>query len=241
MQRKAIKVLPKESRRLMKAQSLTENHRACLPIVAHGRSGTIKRMKEETHSILSGLGSRRVTEGGSCTLNVVALYDGFMTAVYAHEAVGSLTMAVRPHANVASRVWSFDMLTRLDVRHPSIRVASEADVIIVAADASAPLPHHVLSWLARSVQENGKGAPVIVAIHQEEPGTEQTIQPLLVDLRTITDRWNAPLLCNGEFDRFLDEGVTTCLANGGRASLSVIESGIPIPAPHPAGRWGINE
>jgi hypothetical protein len=198
-------------------------------------------MKERASSILAGLGSRRVTEGGSSTLNVVALYDGFMTAVYAHEAVGSLTMAVRPHANVDSRLWSFDMLTRLEARHPSIRVASEADVIIIAADASTPLPHHVLSWLARSVQENGKGAPVIVAIHHEEAGMEQTMAPLLTDLRTITGRWNAPLLCNGDFDKFLEQDVPSNLADGGRAGLSAIESGIPFPAQHQAGRWGINE
>jgi hypothetical protein len=201
----------------------------------------MKCMKERTNSILAGLGSRRLTEGGPSTLNVVALHDGFMTAVYAHEAVGSLTMAARPHVNVASRAWSFDMLTRLDVRHPSIRMASEADVIIIAADACAPLPHHVMSWLARSMQENGKGAPVIVAIHQEEPEMELTGPPLLTDLHTITDRWNVPLLCNGDFDKFLEQDVPTSHPDGERANVSAIESAIPFPAPHQAGRWGINE
>lgn len=175
------------------------------------------------------------------TLHVVGIYDRFVTAVYAQEAAGSLGIAVRPFMHVESSVWSFDMLARLDLRHPSIRAASGADVIIVAADPASPLPLHVKTWLTRSLQENVRGAPLIAVIHEEMVGgSADATLPLYVDLGRIARQWGTPLLRNGEFDARLESGLAEELTarreqNGYGIELDGLLS------LHTAGRWGINE
>lgn len=194
----------------------------------------------ESRTVLTSFESRTPATDHACTLKVIAVYDGFTSAVYAHEAVGSLAMAIRPFAHLVNNVWSFDMLARLDLRHSTIRVAAEADVIIIAAEAARALPAHVETWLVRSLQENARGSPLIVVIDQEESGHEEESPPLCEHLTTIAGHWGTPLLRNGEFDSRLERGLATELTDrtdhgGATADLNRLLSA------HPAGYWGINE
>ena len=213
--------------------------RGCLPIARHDESVRIGGM-EDSRLIMTGHHSRQVGLGGVPALKVVALYDGFISAVYAHEAVGSLAMAVRPFMDVESSAWSFAMLSRLDLRHPSIREAAEADMIIIAADASLPLPPHIRTWLTRSLQENGKGAPLIVAIHEEDAEQAEATSPLHEDLGYIAERWGTPLLRNGEYDAHLERGLAGDLASRRGSHGTSVEFDRLFSA-HPTGAWGINE
>lgn len=195
---------------------------------------------KDSRLIMGGGDSRRAKKDGMFTLKVVSLYDGFISAVYAHEAVGSLAMAVRPFMDVESSAWSFAMLSRLDLRHPSIREAAEADMIIIAADASLPLPAHIRTWLTRSLQENGKGAPLIVAIHQEDDEQAEATSPLHEDLGFIAERWGTQLLRNGEFDAHLERGLAGSLASRIGSDGASVEFD-RLFSSQPAGAWGINE
>lgn len=131
-------------------------------------------------------------------LNVVALYDSVDSAARANAAVRSMVMALRGQRHVESRLWSFDMLARLDLRHASAWTAAEADVLLVAASALSPLPQHVASWLFDCLGDNEKGAPLIVAIYDNDGRKATSVPPLRRELLNLARRWKAPVLCSRE-------------------------------------------
>lgn len=176
-------------------------------------------------------------------LQAVALYDELSSLVYAEEALNALAHASGNGRLLQRRLWSFASLLRLDVRHESIRVASEADIIIVATGSSGTIPSHVISWLNSSLRENGKGAPVMVALDEDCIEQRGAAPALLSELSVIATRWGSPLICNTEFDERLEHGLVTELARRNEYQLSPErDPGIyNLLSFMPAGRWGINE
>jgi hypothetical protein len=174
------------------------------------------------------------------TIRIVALYDSMGDVAYAHEAIGSIAIAGHPEIKVASLLWSFDMLTRLDIRHASIHSAVEADVFIIAAPASSPLPVHVSSWLDSVLQERRRGAPVIVAIYEEDHRQAYELPALRRDLLAFAARWRAPLLCNRELYTRLEGKLQTRVIDAGERHTVGFD---PDTLLMKSGRahWGINE
>lgn len=136
--------------------------------------------------------------------NVVVAYDGITGAIYAHEAIGALAMALGHDVEVNTDTWSFDMLQRLDLRHVAVREAARADLIIVSA--TAELPPHLESWLLTCMREADGHRPMLAALYPELEGYEAQMQAINDCLAGIAARWRIPCLCNGEIDRWLAAG-----------------------------------
>lgn len=168
-------------------------------------------------------------------LNVVAVYDSVDAAARANAAVRSMVMAVRGQRHVESRLWSFDMLARLDLRHASAWTAAEADVILVAASALSPLPQHVVSWLVECMGDTQKGAPLIVAIYDNEGRKASAVSPLGRELLELARRWKAPVLCSRELHALFSGDPLP----PGFAELDVDHEEVFANNGNP--HWGINE
>lgn len=151
-------------------------------------------------------------------LNVVIAYDGLTGAIYAHEAIGSLAMALGHEVEVNTDTWSFAMLQRLDLRHVAVREAAVADLIIVSA--TSPLPPHVESWLITCMREAEEQRPMIAALYPEMEGPVANTQEISACLSGVAARWRSPFLCNTEIDRWIEEGHAAELVNRKPVSLS---------------------
>jgi hypothetical protein len=175
------------------------------------------------------------------TLRVISLHDGCMGAEHACEAAKAIALAGGSRTAVQCMSWGFDMLSRLDLRHASIREASQVDVLIASTFACEPLPDHVRSWVTACLRTNGRGMPVIVALHHEQPARSQSRSSLCEFLSSIAARRQSDFLCNEAFDLRLGQGLVSQLVER-RRRLDGREADV-----HPAGaaecgaRWGINE
>ena len=186
------------------------------------------------------LTSGHMVRASGTTLSVVAVYDGITDAVGVHAAIGALTMSAGPDVNVRCITWSFDMLTRLDVRHVSIREAAQADVLIVSASGTDPLLAHVTAWVTTCLRENGRGAPLLAALHLEAPGLAESSSPLCEFLSRTAALWQTEFLCNEDFAARLDQGLALQLLErrNRRFELDPDDAGHPELAGF---RWGIND
>ncbi len=160
-------------------------------------------------------------------LHVAALYDGFTSSVYAHQAIESLAMALLPVSPIEPFMWSFAGLVSPDIRSASLLNASETDVIVVSASGTAPLPNHVKSWFSICFQECAPKRPLIVAIHQYDLDTPDTTLPLCLDLAEIASQWQTQVLCNNEFDARLDDGLAGELTHLNAPNRSFISFAFP--------------
>jgi hypothetical protein len=176
----------------------------------------------------------------SKTLQVAALYEELPAFVRTHEVLKSLALVIHPKMCVLGNLWSFDSLTRLDLRHARGRVASEADVILVASSAASPLPTHVKSWITATLRANDKGAPVLVALYEEVRARKTAIPALREDLLTIAAQWRIPLLCNGDFDARLENDFMQSLTGREKTTASVFQLNKLLSTPNTK-RWGIND
>lgn len=174
------------------------------------------------------------------TLQVAALYEELSAFVQIHEVLSSLALAVHPQMCVVGNLWSFDSLTRLELRHARGRIAAEADVILVAGHASCTLPVHVKSWIMACLRANCRGSPVLVALYEEIHERRPCIPALREDLLTIAAQWRIPLLCNGEFDARQGNDFMKDLPGRGKTTTSVFQLNKLLSTPA-SRRWGIND
>lgn len=182
-----------------------------------------------------------VHDQGGNPLNVVALRDDLFDCIHAKGAVESLTSAAGGEVPVETWMWSFDMLTRLDLRHASLAKGREADVLIIAADASRPIPAYVKSWMTACLREHRKGAPVMVGLYEEFFDHRDSLSALHSDLVSFAAQWRAPLLCNREWDDQLQRASVRELFGHLTPKAQqdfALQSLLAVPS---AGRWGLNE
>jgi len=136
--------------------------------------------------------------------SVVAIHDDFSASVRAREALEWLEHSLGADLHVRSISWSFQKLERMDLRAMSVRAAAAADVIIVAASDTQPVPDQVRRWLDSSLQQQRGSRAVLVALHDEDHDDTAPPGPLCSHLKRLAVRWQTELICNNDFDRRLD-------------------------------------
>lgn len=172
--------------------------------------------------------------------SVVALYDGFFANVRIMEALEWLKFSLRPDLRVCPATWSFETLERHDVRTTSVRAAAAADLLIVSAPDETWLPDHIMKWFAAVPRQQRASLPVVVALHEEDSGFNNTQGRLCSRLREVAGSWQTEFLCNADFDQRLDRDFA--------ARLLSSKSHAPIHRSKPFGGefqsppryWGIN-
>lgn len=138
------------------------------------------------------------------TFTVIALHDGFIASIRAQEALKWLDHTLGAELEVRSFDWSFHNLERLDLRAMSLRLAAAADLIIIAAADTTPLPDHIQRWLDACLQQQRDGRAVLVALHEEEQNCDRAPGPLCSQLEDQASRWHTEFICNEELDQRVD-------------------------------------
>lgn len=175
-------------------------------------------------------------EPRTATLTCAAIFDDLFDGVVAIKAMESLALSLRPGWRLNRMAWNFGMLQRLDLRHLSVHRAAEADLLIIAASADLPLPHHVKDWLERLGHAHVRPLSVLVSLHDQQSDCGLYRQQLCRDLEDLSHRWQCEFLCNGEFDRRLEDGLAVEIIH----RRARVEGGLEDNDPS-AAHWGINE
>ena len=136
--------------------------------------------------------------------SVVAIHDDFSASVRVREALEWLEYSLGSDLQVRSISWSFQKLERMDLRAMSVRTAAAADLIIVAASDTQPVPDQVRRWLDSSLQQQRGSRAMLVALHNEDQDDTAPPGPLCSHLKRLAIRWQTEFLCNNDFDRRLD-------------------------------------
>lgn len=173
-------------------------------------------------------------------MRVAILYDQWPSLAKAENAVASLAKAAGSKSRIQHTSWTFNMLTRLDVRHASAAIATETDILMVAAAASVPLPLHVKTWLSECLRDNAKGKPLVVGLYDPCHGLSHLELPFSADLLCTAGHWDLCLLFNSEFDSQYEWSRWAHLSHCQRPRDSRFNSET-LQHVHNIGRWGINE
>lgn len=172
-------------------------------------------------------------------LKVIAIYDSFGDGIRVREAASTLGEIVGPHMTVFHQGWSFRSLAALHTRSAAVHAAEGADVLMVAADPSLPLPGHVVSWLERCLVDNHSRPAMLVTLHDDDERFDFSAVPLAAQLRRIASQWGMEYVANHELEDRVN-GLAAAPA-GSRGTGALAGVGGPRFESFAAWYGGINE
>jgi len=95
---------------------------------------------------------------------VLVVYEDFAAGRRANETCSFLMSQLGDEFEFTSRMWKFEMLRNPKLTQIAAGEALEADVIIVAACGSSPLPDEVTSWIDHWLPLRREGAGALIAL-----------------------------------------------------------------------------
>ena len=153
----------------------------------------------------------------SGTLHVAAIYHNFAAGIRVRETLDLLVRSLAP-MKVISKAWSFDMLTRLDVRAAAVREVEKADLLMIAGDGER-MPEQIKHWLERCMSENYSRPTALVALHDDDLYYDEAALPLSCELRQTANRWNLNFISNTQFDDWLNSDYVPYVASRSQTPL----------------------
>jgi hypothetical protein len=145
-------------------------------------------------------------------LSIVTIHHGFTAGIRTKEAVGWLRFSLGGKFQIHAQNWSYEELVPGIPNQPALRAAAEADVIIISAPDSEPIPPYIEQWLD-TVWSGMRGRKsVLVALHEDDPVVAWRTGPFCQDLERQAQRWGIDFMRNREFDEQMDEDfIMRCL------------------------------
>ena len=130
------------------------------------------------------------------SFSVVAVYEGYQAEDDVNQSFAWLHQALRADLKLTFSSWCFDKLASApDVRCLSLRIASEADLIIVAASGAARVPDHVGRWLDSILQQQQRGdRAILIALESHDQAASAVPGALEEFVHQEADRWQAGFL-----------------------------------------------
>jgi hypothetical protein len=180
-------------------------------------------------------------EQASPIFSVIALHDDFAAGIRAQEAVEWLKHSLGSDLRITFALWSFQSLERLDVRAMSLRAAAVADVVIVSASETEPVPEQIKRWLDSLLQHQRDFRAVLVALHDDGQPACASPGPLCSYLENEATRWRTDFMCNKDFDHRLDRDYAM-QSIGQKSHEPHVLNQPPVMSSYSASiGWGINE
>ncbi|WP_395741742.1 hypothetical protein [Prosthecobacter sp.] len=133
-------------------------------------------------------------------LNVISVYDDFIGAIQACEAVEWLHFHFDGRVRVLHRAWSFASLAGSDMRASAAEDWAGSDLLIISGHGPQPLPEGVHKWINECFGQNTGGPAALVALYDFESTPETLDGPLTRDLRQIAWHWRLEFISNEEFE-----------------------------------------
>jgi hypothetical protein len=103
-------------------------------------------------------------------LKFMLIYEDRATGIRAKELSDRLAAMLAPECHVTNEAWNFALLHDPQLRIVAADDARDAQMVIISAQSTAPLPTHIKTWLEEWLpeREEGKAALVVVLGGQEQ-------------------------------------------------------------------------
>jgi len=134
--------------------------------------------------------------GSTASFSVIAIYDGYQAEMQVNHAFTWLHQSFRADLRMSFNSWAFEKLVAaLDIRAMSVRIGTEADMIIIAASSGEPLPDHIKRWLDSIIWQQDKDRAMVLALEPDANSPCAHIHTLCENLQEWATRWQAKLIC----------------------------------------------
>src|SRR5436309_2195538 len=130
-------------------------------------------MQTDIFEIPPYAGSRRT----SAQLNVVIAYADFSSATLAKQILADSLRVLSSHFVVKTTLWKFDLLNLAALREIATQDATEAQIVIIAADKEYGLSDGAKAWVESCLTNPAVKDVAFVALMKDEQ-TEYSYNPL---------------------------------------------------------------
>jgi len=173
---------------------------------------------------------------------VVVAYEDYAAGRRANETCSFLLSQLGDEFELRCGMWKFEILRNAKLAEIAAAEALEADVFIVAAHGSSPLPIEVTSWIDHWLPLRDERTTALIALIDGNPNLMGGTPPAYSYLEEIAAKakmdFLPQLIASGGVG-FPPPG--TGLPPGARsAGLEELMRPSPVPE-RPARHWGINE
>jgi|GEM_PF-986205 len=111
--------------------------------------------------------------------SVIAIHDGYQAEMQVNRTFAWLHQSFRDDLRMSFNAWTFEKLVAtLVTRAMSVRIGTEANMIIIATSSAKPLPEHIKRWLdSISWQPREDRALVLSLAHDSSLPCAHTCDP----------------------------------------------------------------
>jgi Protein of unknown function (DUF2934) len=132
--------------------------------------------------------------------SIVAIYDGHVYESRVNELFGWLHHSFKADLKLSFNSWAFGKLEVLDSRAMSVRTASAADVIIIAANDQCPLPDQMKRWLETVMREQRAARALLVGLDDNAGSSQKGSDSLCGFIQQEALRWRTDFICCHDFN-----------------------------------------
>lgn len=133
-------------------------------------------------------------------LNVISIYEDFIGAVQACEAVEWLHHHFNGRVRIKHHAWSFASLTGTGLQASASQDWEGSDLLIVSGHGNRRLQETVWKWFDECFQQHASGPAALVALFDFDSAPENFDGPFARDLRQIAWHRRLEFISNEEFE-----------------------------------------
>lgn len=165
---------------------------------------------------------------------VVVLYEDDFSRERARGVCERLIRSFWEQVEFEVSWWRFRYLTDADISQAAARAATQADIVIIAAQAGHELPAPIRNWMEKWITHRTAHESVLVALLGTASGWAADRLPVCAYLRTVAQRAGMDFLA--PVGQESDGSLTVALSVPGPPA-----HGEPGPLASPPSHWGLNE
>ena len=128
---------------------------------------------------------------------IVLFHDDIVSGLRGSSVVERLADQLDMDADrLASDVWNFKVLLQPELRELAIARLLEANMIIISAAGSQPLPPHIAAWFESALALRADHDAAIVALLDGDQATRDQLPVLARYLEKVAEKFQFDFFCN---------------------------------------------
>jgi hypothetical protein len=130
-------------------------------------------------------------------INVVVVYHDFAAGLRAKAFCDYLGKRFSPEFQIGFKLWRFDILELAICRKAALAEAANADIMVIAAESSSPLPASLMGWLEDWAMQHAVEDAALILLLEHAAGADSESLAPLANLRQLAEHAGAPFFCSG--------------------------------------------
>lgn len=141
----------------------------------------------------------RSSDDTIASFSVIAIHDGYQAEMQVNQAFAWLHQCFRADLRMSFKAWTFEKLvSALDIRAMSVRIGTEADMIIIATSSAEPLPDHIKRWLDSITWQQREDRAFVLALTDDASSPSAHTGAFCEYLQQWAARWHAEIICGAD-------------------------------------------